>query len=153
MQRCLKLSSRRAPPQGVRRARVMNVKVVLDETQVEELAGEKWKQHDVTKDMLSLCADDAANTAARAIMALMATNADMRGKRLAERFASDSDVKDKRVVERMDDVRVPRMGERQTWAPLPFCPLSHFGCTKLFPFDTFFFFGSTALIFYCRQHC
>ena len=38
----------------------MNVDVDLDATQVWELAGEVTKNNDVAKDMLSLCADDAA---------------------------------------------------------------------------------------------
>ena len=43
----------------------MNVEVDLDATQVSELVGKNWKNDDVTKDMMSLCADDAASKAAR----------------------------------------------------------------------------------------
>ena len=45
------------------------------------LRGKRWKKDDVTKDVLSLCADDAASKAAREVMALMASDYDMREQR------------------------------------------------------------------------
>ena len=63
-------------------ASAMNVEVDLHETQVAEPAG-KMEKDDVTKDMLSLCADDAASKEA--------SGSDMREKRLANRLASDSE--------------------------------------------------------------
>ena len=56
----------------------MNVEVDLDVTQVAEPAGKKWKKDGVTKDMMSLCVDDAALKAAMEVMALIASDSDMR---------------------------------------------------------------------------
>ena len=47
--------------------------------------------------------DDAAIEAAREVMALMASDSDMREKRLADRLASDSDMREKRMADRWDD--------------------------------------------------
>ena len=57
----------------------MNEEVNLNATQVSEPAGKKKieKKDDVTKDMMSLCADDAASRAARELMALVASDSDL----------------------------------------------------------------------------
>ena len=79
----------------------MNVEVDLDETQVCELAGKKWKQDDVAKDTLTSCADEAASKAAKELLVQMANDAE---KREADRLASDADRRDRRMVERLGDV-------------------------------------------------
>ena len=85
----------------------MNVEVDLNETQMCEPAGKKWKQDDVAKDMLTSCADEAASKAAKELLVQMANDAE---KREADRLASDADMRDRRMVERLDDV-VKRISE------------------------------------------
>ena len=51
----------------------------LDVTQAVE-TGKKRKEYDVTKEMMSFCADDAAKKAVRELMAQMANDSDMREK-------------------------------------------------------------------------
>ena len=73
VQRCLKLSSRRTPRQGVSRVRsAMNVEVDFDETEaaVLEPPGWKGKQNDVTREMLD---DIAKKKVAKEVMKEMAS--------------------------------------------------------------------------------
>ena len=55
----------------------MNVEMDLDATQISGPPRKNGKNHDVTKDMMSLCADDAASVAAREVMARLVSGSNM----------------------------------------------------------------------------
>ena len=63
-----------------------------------------WKLDDIAREKLTSCAEEAASKAAKEVLAQIANVAETREKRLADRLASDSDMKGRRMVERLDDV-------------------------------------------------
>ena len=80
------------------------MEVVLDDTQVLELGGKRWKQDEDAKEMLTSCADDAASKAAKEMMTLMVRDVEKREQRLVDRLTSDFDQRNKRMMEHLDDV-------------------------------------------------
>ena len=74
----------------------MQVEVDLDDTQVSEVGGKRWKHDDVAQEMLAACAEDAASKATKELVSLMMKDAEQREERLVER--------DKRLMEHLDVV-------------------------------------------------
>ena len=57
-----------SPTRSEHHGDTMHVEMDLDDTQVSELGGKRWKQDDVAKEMLASCAEDAASKATKEMM-------------------------------------------------------------------------------------
>ena len=82
-------SATRSAPEGD----PMQVGEDLDNTQVSDPGGMRWKRDYVAKEMLASCAEDAASKATKEMESLMMKDADEREQRLVER--------DRRIVEHL----------------------------------------------------